>query len=186
MNNGILYIENFLPSTFQNSLENLLCSENFPYFFVDNIAYDSDDPAAKYQNLDQYGFFHTVYFNGKENSLFFKDLLPITYFLENNIKNKIKSILRIRIGMQVKVKDANVTHSPHIDFYFPHKVLLYYVHDTDGDTVFYKKNLEDYIEIQRITPKKGAAVIFDGDIYHASTTPCKNQRRIAININYEV
>ena len=88
--------------------------------------------------------------------------------------------------MQVKVSNENITHSPHIDFYFPHKVLLYYVHDTDGDTIFYDKFNNEYKEIYRVTPKKGSAVVFDGSIYHASTTPNLHQRRIAININYEV
>jgi hypothetical protein len=187
MSKEIIYIENFLPIVFQNYIEDILCGNNFPYNFVDNAAYGLEevqqkypDIKPKYTDLNQYAFNHVVFLENEGSSVFFKDLFPIIYFL----KDEIKSILRIRVGMSVKVKDQNVIHSPHVDYLIPHKVLLYYVNDSDGDTIFYEKTENDYIEFKRIAPQKGAAVIFDGNIYHSSSTPCKNQRRITINIDY--
>jgi hypothetical protein len=67
-----------------------------------------------------------------------------------------------------------------------HIVCLYYVNETDGDTLFYsrKRNGQDYGEItQRVTPKKGRVVIFDGSIFHCSSPPTKTVR---MNINFDI
>jgi hypothetical protein len=69
--------------------------------------------------------------------------------------------------------------------------MLYYVNDSDGDTVLYDKSFEDlkivdeYVDnknelniVHRITPKRGRVVFFDGTVYHAPSTPTKNIRCI--------
>ena len=77
-----------------------------------------------------------------------------------------------------------VPHNAHVDQPYPHTVALYYVNDTDGDTVFFDKDDLTKV-IHRETPKKGKCVIFDGEYaYHASTSPSKNIR-MTLNINYE-
>ena len=72
-------------------------------------------------------------------------------------------------------------HNPHVDNENPHKVILYYINDADGDTFFFK---DDEI-IHRETPERGKLVIFDGSIYHSSSPPSKNIR-MTLNINYEL
>lgn len=68
--------------------------------------------------------------------------------------------------------------NPHIDYKIPHYVLLYYVNTTDGDTVM----LDDGIIRDRISPKRGRCVLFDGSILHASSTSTLSPR-IVINNN---
>ena len=64
----------------------------------------------------------------------------------------------------------------HTDMPFNHWVFLYYVNDSDGDTVFFKDDLET--EITRVTPKKGRGIFFNGLINHCSTRPFKSHRCI--------
>lgn len=64
---------------------------------------------------------------------------------------------------------------------FPHWTCLYYVNDSDGDTIFYDKNNK---EIKRISPKKGRIVFFDGSIPHSGNYSTKNER-IGVNINFK-
>ena len=56
--------------------------------------------------------------------------------------------------------------------------------DSDGDSYLQRKNPNDYdynkylkednfTEKVRVTPKKGRAVAFKGDLFHASTTPVR-------------
>jgi len=52
--------------------------------------------------------------------------------------------------------------------------------DSDGDTLFFNKEGDI---INRVSPKKGRCVIFDGDILHASQNPIKSKDRIVINID---
>jgi hypothetical protein len=63
-------------------------------------------------------------------------------------------------------------------------VILYYVNDSDGDTYFFGKEKDSEL-VQKITPKKNRAVIFDGSTWHASSLPSKNHR-IVINFNLEI
>jgi hypothetical protein len=68
--------------------------------------------------------------------------------------------------------------NPHIDYKIPHYVLLYYVNSTDGDTLM----LDGNIIRDRITPKRGRFVLFDGSILHSSSTSTLSPR-IIINNN---
>ena len=81
----------------------------------------------------------------------------------------------------------------HVDFAFPHLVFLYYVNDSDGPTTILNKKcfmgnnkvFDDFEEndvIQRVDPKKGRAVIFDGLYYHAGGIP-KNTPRCVVNFD---
>ena len=51
-----------------------------------------------------------------------------------------------------------------------HIVVLYYVVTSDGDTIIYneRKESDKYTEKQRVTPKQGRVVIFDGGLYHTA------------------
>ena len=60
-----------------------------------------------------------------------------------------------------------------------HKTILYYFNDSDGDTVFYKNKKI----IKRITPVLNSGICFDGSIYHSSSKPIKNIKRLVMNIN---
>ena len=66
-----------------------------------------------------------------------------------------------------------------IEFSQDHFVILYYVNNSDGETVLFKKNKF----WKKITPKQGRVLIFNGDIKHAAGCPIDNQVRAVININ---
>ena len=93
----------------------------------------------------------------------------------------VYNLSRMRLGLQVRVDSTSIVNKPHIDHYHPHQVLLLYLNESDGDTFFYNNHGEI---IKKISPKANSAVLFDGSIMHSSSTPCKNSRRIALNINF--
>jgi hypothetical protein len=66
-----------------------------------------------------------------------------------------------------------------VDLPFDHLVVLYYVNDADGDTVFFNEKNEI---IKSVSPKRGRVVAFDGSIYHGGGVP-KNGPRCAINFD---
>lgn len=113
----------------------------------------------------------------------FTDLLK-TFLIKNNFQ--ASTIHRIKVNNQEK--DISFTddmfNTPHVDWSFPHNVMIYYVMDSDGDTAFF-----DYIDgqltvVERVTPKKGRAVLFDGGVLHAGRPPSANDRRLVINYNF--
>jgi hypothetical protein len=79
------------------------------------------------------------------------------------------------------MRKEDLMDAPHIDYQFPHLVLLYYVNNTDGDTIFLKDNQI----VEKIAPKRGRCVLFDGSIVHASTTPTLSPR-VIINTNIKM
>jgi len=91
----------------------------------------------------------------------------------------LQDILAARIFITVPYKTESKHMAKHTDFPFKHGVIIYYVNDADGDTVFFDDN--DNI-IAEVTPKKGRAVLFDGKIMHSGGIP-KNGPRCIINYN---
>ena len=89
-----------------------------------------------------------------------------------------EAVLRAKANMLMREPEPLV-HPRHIDEPTPHIVMIYYVNDADGDTsVFKGKEI-----FQRISPKKGRAIFFDGATFHASSSPLLARFRCVVNIN---
>lgn len=102
---------------------------------------------------------------------------------------QIKKILRIKANILKKTNKQNHIHPPHVDMTTPHLVLLYYVNDSDGDTVIfnqkYSSQQDPTLTVNKtIAPKAGAAIVFDGLTYHSSSSPQYTGERIVLNINF--
>lgn len=178
----IRQIDDFLPKSLSDTIENIVCDPvNFPWYFVESAS--GAEKINGFSN-EQYGFYHIV-FDGAENSQYFKYFLPIVYFIEDRFSLLVDELMRIRLGLSLKISEENNVRYPHVDTNEKHLTLLYYVNDSDGDTVFYENTENGFIVHDRISPKKNRAVLFDGLVYHSSSTPAKNIKRIALNINFK-
>ena len=98
-------------------------------------------------------------------------------------------VLRARADM-VTWSRENFIHQPHIDFAVSNIATVFYINDSDGDTILYNikpddvpkdKELKEY---DRISPKANRLVMFDGDLLHTGCSPTKHRNRILINSNY--
>ncbi len=75
-----------------------------------------------------------------------------------------------------------IPHNKHVDQQYNHLVALYYVNDSDGDTIFFDG---DQV-IHREPVKRGKLVVFNGyNKYHSSSSPSKNIR-MTLNVNYQI
>ena len=109
-----------------------------------------------------------------------------------NIKNP--ELLEARSFLQLPLEKNFVgegVDTPHLDRTTPHTVFLYYVNDSDGDTIIYDYKSKDENDIpfyedinvlEKVTPKQGRVVIFDGLLWHTAEQPRKNKRCI-LNFN---
>ena len=102
--------------------------------------------------------------------------IPQTVFAELNID--FIDIIAARLFITVPHKTKLDFYAPHTDRPEKHLGLIYYVNDSDGDTVFFEK--EKIIE--KVTPKKGRIVLFDGETLHSGGFPTDNPRCI-VNFN---
>lgn len=175
--------ENFIPPKRQDILSDFVASSAFPYRFH-NIH--NGDPSPSKQLT------HHLFMAGEERQ---SPHYPVISPLLESIQEIYGEILLYRAKVNVTMPEGydyiNAARyspqTPHTDLkledgsLIPHLVCLYYVDDSDGPTYFYDNNLN---LIKEISPKKGLAVIFNGDILHAGSNPIINPFRFAININF--
>ena len=138
------------------------------------------------KNLKEYLLFvHDIHKREESKTIVVSDQgKVIVDHIFKNIKNRFNkklSILRSKANLQTQFTDNNNSYhnTPHKDFDLEHTVALYYVNDSDGDTIFFAGDKE----LQRVTPKKGRIVLFDGNTLHAGGFPTDNPRCI---VNYNL
>ena len=188
----ILVIDDFLSLEYQQKIkQDLLGLDNdFPWLYSEDITgagdYDSQHRSALGHNYvsidddnDDTSEIQSVY-----HHLFTPLLSKACQYL----KMPEAEILQGRSFLQFPLKniDTSVVDTPHIDLDegWEHAVVLYYVIDSDGDTIIYNERTESltYTEKQRVSPKQGRVVIFDGRQYHTAQQP-SNGTRCIVNYN---
>ena len=87
-----------------------------------------------------------------------------------------RKVLRSKFNLCLR-RDKHVESWHHVDSVKPHTVILYYLHDTDGDTI-----LDTGLSV---TPKRNTAFVFDGSHKHYHIYPRENDFRINLNIDLE-
>ena len=92
----------------------------------------------------------------------------------------LQELLAARIYLILPSATEMRHYAPHVDFPIPHTVLLYYVNDADGNTVFFDKQRRTVVE--EVQPKKGRLLVFDGTVYHGGGIP-QHGPRCVINYN---
>ena len=88
-----------------------------------------------------------------------------------------KTIWRSRIDMTL-YNPNNYRHEIHTDLEIPNTTCIFYVNDSDGDTVLHEKGMARSVE-----PKANRLLMFDGDIAHTGHSPSKHKNRVLINTN---
>ena len=100
----------------------------------------------------------------------------------------VERLLRVKANLLVRSAEPNPRpFTPHVDVPKPHWAMIYYVNDSDGDTVIFDKmypDPENAVVLHSISPKKNRAIMFDGRHYHSGTVPAKHDARIVINFDF--
>jgi hypothetical protein len=196
--------DNFLSEEEFNSIKEYILGSKAPkphWYYGDNSSYtyDSKDlfPLDTEERIRDTWAFNRDIFNFELNygdnealqcmSPIMKRIIEI-----NGPDTKFK---RIRFHMKCfnhGFKESNY-NPPHVDYnYFPHKTLILYLNDSDGDTYFFNESFDGITPIQevkftvkdRVSPKANRAILFDGYQYHAGSNPLQHDTRVLINMNY--
>jgi len=139
-------------------------------------------------------------FDFEEQSLYNELALLVDRFAKKN-NLEVLEITRMKFNLMVNSKSIkNEINTPHIDWtkkFFEtnqynndikHFVLLCYINDSDGPTIIYNekypvKNFKDLSIKEKVSPKAGRAIFFEGDQYHSSSFPTNYNTRMVLNIN---
>jgi len=195
--NDIIEIENIIPVDYQNHLLSLMTSFNFPWVF--NPTMVSGDDCFSTNNDNHSGFNHFFYEKNEKTSQFFDLVYPLVLSITSQANIPFNRLIRMRANLTLPNQTSKLDwHMPHIDSYFPHYNAIYYVNDSDGDTVIFNETNDDYDSGQkdiiaikenkftikhRVTPKKGKIVVFPGKYYHSSSFARTSKFRSVINMN---
>ena len=163
--------DNFLSKTYHKEILNLMTSDTFGWSYNNNITTENiigDD-------LSEYGFSHPFweYPTGPSRSIDWPFIMPLIYNIMDTVGSE--QILRVR-GDMTMYSPTGYKHNDHTDFDFPNIAAIYYVNDSDGNTVCLDQEVE---------PKSNRLVTFSGEIPHTGYSPSKHKNRILINSNYE-
>ena len=189
MDGEVFVFDDIINLSYQLQIEDILLGErlfnndDFPWYFIPDITYN--DGLA---NQGRCGFAH--YFADEDDGII-SEFHPLFLKLIHNSCKKINlkkiDVIQARSFLQLP---SNIPHEevddPHIDLIdTDHFVMLYYVCDSDGDTIIYNETekSESYTIKKKIKPKRGRVVLFDGKLYHTAEQPNNHKRCI---VNYDL
>ena len=158
--------KNFLSEEIHKKLMTVLFSNNFPWFYNNEIV------GSDTKNIENDFFFsHILCKDEKSNSNYFNIILdPILQNL------KFKKLIRAKINCYTR-SEKNRESRFHVDQNKPHVVAIYNLNTCNGYTLF-ENNVKIFSE-------KNTLLIFNGEKSHASASQTDEKLRININMNME-
>jgi hypothetical protein len=185
--------DDLLPQQYQNHLENLLMGTEFPWFlnsFTVQPGYLERVPEVNQNILDVSQFTHRFFLYGKTISPLNSELFPLLILLEKETgESYVDRLLRVKANLIPKQPNFPVDYynPAHIDDHDSNETLLYYVNDSDGDTILFneKHGASDLTIKNRCSPKKGRCLLFDSSFLHSSTPPKYTEFRAVINFVFK-
>jgi len=162
-------IDNFIPEDLQQKYLDI--SKGIPWTYNKTCIHPLEVPVENETTFDVGQLTCPVHHTDYE--LF----LPLL-----NSFGEYSTILRIKYNLLWRCKDSGGRHSSlHVDGNENCLSAVYYVNDSDGDTV-----IIDGLDTIRIKPKKGSILIFPSYLLHASSNPILQHERICINMVVKV
>jgi hypothetical protein len=187
MLNNVIIDDDFFPVEMQEELKNAVL-ERSSWKFLKRTNVEPNGTATLDSNAETFQFVCDEPGGQTENGEPVQILRTLVqkFFQKHNVN--IDEVIRIKSNILTK-STSNEYHSPHIDTDVPHMVFLYYVNDSDGDTYFFdrfyipdlKVNTQSLVVSQRVSPKQGRGILFNGHQYHASSSPVDSNLRCVIN-----
>jgi hypothetical protein len=189
-----------------------ICGPKMPWHYETNVSAPSwmeiDDPlAVETDGLQSILYDHPRKMVTTEYQFLFENIMRILHAVGYEDYN----LLRLRAAAKWPKANApaHTYNLPHIDMNSPHKVIIFYMNDSDGDTVLFKQRhtsapmgalpnnpTQEQIEAYRnsyirsgfeientVQPKANRLVIFDGMQYHTAGHPVNTDRRVILNFN---
>ena len=200
----IIIFDDFIEKDYQEKIKNELFGSRekgteFPWYYIEDVTAAYSDESQHRPGLSHSYVDLPLEMTGDEDDIlepdsagkvmsnYHKLFVPMLKRVGFKLGLSNVRVLQGRSFLQFPVKERGEIDLPHIDISNKiHIVGLYYVIDSDGDTVIYneRKESETYTIKERVSPKQGRMVIFDGGLFHAAEQPLNNTRCI-INYNIE-
>lgn len=189
---GYIIIDDLIGLDYQQKIKEHLMDVHFPWYYQHDASFGTRDTyQSKFPIFSH--LFRTDRITRSDRYEFFEDIvMQATDAIQYNCidVDTCRAYLQLPLSETFRRKELDYLH---IDTTDDHLVILYYVNDSDGDTIltserydgnsrdYYMKATDDNI-IVKVTPKQGRILMFDGKNYH-TTTQAKDNIRVVINYN---
>jgi hypothetical protein len=200
MKEKFLILDNVISKSYLEQLIDNIFDYNWK--FSSNLTYGDNKDYV--DSLDmEYGFSASL--TESQRHFILPLILKICDLSDIKITNK-NQVDRITPRLQTMLSSNNQINDIHIDSGENHYVIIFYPHNIDGETILYnetnldlsypkydkmnpyerKEATKNFTILKKISPKENRAVVFNGNRYHASSSPSKGPRCIInINIDYD-
>jgi hypothetical protein len=208
-------IDDFFPEDMFKILQDRILGPTWTMCYIEAIDgpewFKNEDPLAKTSD----GFCLAMYDNNSSNKIITDEyigLKPMFMYMLHKLGYTEENLLRVKCNMTLSVPGLTSDNYsiPHVDNTIPHKSVVFYVNDSDGDTrIFHQRQKpfnwkigSDATEEQReryanqfirsgftvehtVSPKANRLLIFDGLQYHTAGFPVNSRRRVVLNFNID-
>jgi hypothetical protein len=185
----IIQKKNIIKKETVKKINKIVSSGLFPWFLFEESYQKTKHLGTpfekklneKYKSTDTFQLVHVLYKkNDSKKSLYYSYFYELFEEIVNKLIKRDVELLRMKINLLFNKKEKTVNNF-HLDDKYDQtfKTIIYYINDSDGDTVIY-----DNKKLIRIKPEAGKVLLFDGDLYHASSSPVKTKLRKVVNINF--
>ena len=192
---SVQIFDNFLPEDIYQKVKDRICGERQPWYYQSSITNtERNNPP-----VDKFGFNFSLKRAEEEFGLSDPDIRKTfnvlqEFYLKQKTVLKKARILRTRLDMTTYSKES-VIFEPHVDLDDPHLTSIFYVNDSDGNTVIYNQKWhpsllpklvvdEELTIMEEIEPVGNRLIAFDGYHMHTGHNPSKHSKRILINTNF--
>ena len=142
MTDDIIVIDNVIPKDYSDHIRTLLTGWDFGWVFNQTMV----SPDAELQGESNHaGFNHFFYEKQQAVSQHFNFVYPLVLSITSASKTPYNRLIRMRANLTLPNKTSTLEHHmPHIDSFFEHWNAIYYVNDSDGETVIFNETNDEY------------------------------------------
>jgi hypothetical protein len=194
MINGFHTFDDIISESEQTKLEEYVKLSNLKWNYQHNIT-------GRYGGTDSLKLPANVL---KSIDIDDNNIVDIINSIKLNLLNKLNMEFvkdyRIKINWTTPIGESyDFKNLIHIDMNVAHIAIVYYINNTNGDTVFLNNkkgnsaeshqsnfdniNISEFEILNKISPKKGRAIIFNGNTYHYGEYPTIADRFV---INFDL
>lgn len=180
-------IDNVIDKEYQEEIYRVLTDVKFPWHFLEDATHEKANSSVN----STPSFVNLIYHPNNETNPYQEFFMPLLEQLLEKSGYTLTKLLRIRAGFLLNTKYVLPSqpykyNTPHQDYTQEHFTAVYYVNDTDGDTVVFHEiaPTDNFHPMHKSSPKQGKALMFNGWHFHSSTCPKMFTKRIAITLNF--
>ncbi len=159
------------------------------------------DYYGNYSNPNSHKWQHIAYHKNVSSSLAGPYLEMAVWDALSKTQQNVDELIRIRCSV-TEIGNEHFVGGPHVDTNTPHMTALFYLNDSDGDTIIYNEKFDPALGLDQykyyeqhvvkptimktVTPEENKMTWFDGLLYHSSNSPTTTAKRFIINVNYTI